>query len=100
MKKHCVLATNGDDDDGANSNNIVFIIKETELYVAVVILSAKDNQKLSKFLSEGLERLVYCNKHKTKSDNKDTINEYRYFLESNSVGVNKFWIYYFGHITW
>ena len=90
MKKHCVLATNGDDDDGDNSNNIVFIIKETELYVAVVILSAKDNQKLSKFLSEGLERLVYCNKHKKKSDNKVTINEYRYFLESNSVGVNKF----------
>ena len=30
---------------------------------------------------------VYQNEFKTKSDNKNTANEYRYFLESNFVGV-------------
>ena len=53
--KHFVLsapgAANADSDDGANSNNIVFTIKETKLYAPVVTLPAKDNQKLSKLLS-------------------------------------------------
>ena len=33
---------------------------------SVVTLSAKNNQKLSKFLSKGFERLLYWNKYKTK----------------------------------
>ena len=51
-------------------------------------LSAKYNQKLSKRLSKGFERSVYWNEYKTKSENKNTTNEYRYFLKSNFVGVN------------
>ena len=66
-----------------NSNNIIFPIKDTKLYVPVVTLSAKDNQKLSKLLSKGSERSVYWNEYKTKSDNKDIVNEWRYFLELN-----------------
>ena len=63
-------------------------IKDTRVYVPVVTLSARDNQKLSKLLSKGFERSVYWNEYKTKSENKNTTNEYRYFLESNFVGVN------------
>ena len=63
-------------------------MKDTKLYVSVVTLSAKDNQKLSKRLSKGYERSIYWNEHKTKSDNENTTNEYRYFIESNFVGVN------------
>ena len=66
-----------------NSNNIIFPIKDTKLYAPVVTLSAKDNQKLSKLLSKGSERSVYWNEYKTKSDNKDIVNECRYFLELN-----------------
>ena len=59
--KYCVLASNGNDndDDDANSNNIIFTIKDTKLHVLVVTLSAKDNQKLSKLLSEGFKSSVY-----------------------------------------
>ena len=32
---------------------------------------------------------MYWNEYKTKSENKNTTNEYRYFLESNVEGVNK-----------
>ena len=79
---------NGKNDD----NNIIFTIKDTKLYVPVVTLSARDNKKLSKFLSKGFERSVYWNEYKTKCDNKNTTNEFRFFLESNFVGVNRLFV--------
>ena len=41
--KHCVLSVLGNENDNANadSNNVVFTIKDTELYVPVVTLSAR-----------------------------------------------------------
>ena len=75
-----------------NANDIVFTIKDTKLYVPVVTLSARDNQKLSKLLSKGFEKSVYCNEYKTKSENKNTTNENMYFLESNFVGVNRLFV--------
>ena len=49
--EYCVLAAAGTDNTNVNYNNIIFTIKEAKLYVPVVTLS--DNQKLSKFLSNG-----------------------------------------------
>ena len=43
--KHCVLALAGVEHN-ADSNNIIFTIKDTKLYVSVVSLSAKNKQKL------------------------------------------------------
>ena len=43
-------------------------IKDTKLYFLVVTLSARDNQKLTKLLSKGLERSIYWNEYKTKSE--------------------------------
>ena len=68
--KYCVLAETGVENADTNSNNIIFIIKDTKLYVPVVTLSAEDNQKLPKLLSKGFERSGYCNEYKTKSENK------------------------------
>ena len=50
-----------------DSNNIIFTIKYTKLYIRVVTTSVKDNQKLSKLLSKGLERSGYWNEYKAKS---------------------------------
>ena len=91
-KEHCVLSVadvGNNDNDGTNSNNIIFTKKDRKLYVPVVTLSAKDNQTLSKFLRKRFERSGYWNEYKTKSENKNTTNEYRYFLESNFVEVNR-----------
>ena len=55
-------------------------------------LTVKDDQKLSKLLSKGFQRSVYWNEYETKSENKNSTNEYRYFLESNFVGVNRFFV--------
>ena len=40
----------------------------------------------------GFERSVYWNEFKTKSENKNTTNEYRYFPKSNFVGVDRVFV--------
>ena len=43
----CFAAANNDNvNDNDNTNNIFFTIKDTKLYIPVIILSARDNQKL------------------------------------------------------
>ena len=80
--KHCIFYVAG--TDYANGNNdddsIIFTIKYTKLYVSILSLYTRVNQNLSK---------IYWNEYKTKSENKNTTNEYRYFLESNFVIVNR-----------
>ena len=90
--KYWVLSAAGADDTNANSNNIIFTIKDVKLYVLVVTLSVKDNKKLSKLLSREFERSVYWNKFKTKNENKNAANEFIYFLESNFVGVDRLFV--------
>ena len=86
------MHANGNGDTDANPNNIIFTIKDTKLYVPVATLSTKDNKKLSKLFSKGFERSVYWNEYKTKIESKNTKNEYRYFLGSNFVGVNRLFV--------
>ena len=50
--KYCVLSAAGADNDNANPNNIIFIIKGTILYVPFITSSAKDNQKLYYLLKD------------------------------------------------
>ena len=52
---HYVLSANGKDNDEANSNNIIFNIKDTKLIVSLVTLSAKDNENYQKSLSKGFK---------------------------------------------
>ena len=80
--KYSVLLPAGNDNVNDNdSENILFTIKDTKLYVAVLTLS--------KLLSKGFKRSIYWNQYKTKSQNKNTTNEYGYFLESHFVRVNR-----------
>ena len=85
-------AGNYNANDNDNANNIIFNIKYTKLYISIVTLSARQNQKLSKLISKGFERSAYRNEYKTKSEDKNTTNEYRYFLESRFVGVDKLFV--------
>ena len=89
-KKYCVLFAarndnlNNNDYDN-NDINFIFTIKNITLYAPVVTLSSRDNRKLSKLLSKGFKRSVYWNEYKTKSENKNTTIQFRYFVKSNSV---------------
>ena len=71
LKMPICFSAAGDDNENSNLNNIFYTIKYTNLYVPVVTLSARDNQKLSKLLSKGFERSVYWNEYKTESENKN-----------------------------
>ena len=44
--KYCVLSEASADNVNNDSNNIIFTIKDSKLYVPVLTLSARDNQKL------------------------------------------------------
>ena len=79
---------NGNDDD----NNIIFTMRDTKLYVPVITLSPRDNQKLSRLFSKGFKRSVYWNEYQIKSDSKNVTHEFRSFLESNFVGVNRLFV--------
>ena len=79
--KYSIFSANENDNSNDNGNNIIFVIKGTKLSVPVVTLSAKDNQKILKDLSKKFEKSVYWNECKTIGENKNTANEYRYFLE-------------------
>ena len=48
-------AAGADNADNIDSKNIIFTIKDTKLYVPVITLSARDNQKLSKILAKDLK---------------------------------------------
>ena len=81
------MSAAGADNANPNSNNIIFTIKDIKFYAPVVTLSAKNNQKLSKFVSKGSERSVYWNEYQTKGQNENTTNGYGYWIESNFVEV-------------
>ena len=79
--KYCVLCVAGNENninEDINANNMIFTIKDLKLYIHVVTLSAKDNQKLSKLLSKWFERSVCWNEYKTESDNKNTTYEFTF----------------------
>ena len=64
--KYCVLAAAGNDNAIDNHDNFIFTTQDTKLFVPVVTLLARNNQKLSKLLSKGFERSVYWNWYKSK----------------------------------
>ena len=51
-KKYCILASNCIENANTSSNNIIFTIKDINLFFLVVNLSVKYNRKLSKLLTK------------------------------------------------
>ena len=72
---------------------IIYIrYQRDKIICSVPTLSAKDNQKISKRLNKGFESSVYWCEYKAKIDIKNETNEFRYFLESNFVAVNRLFV--------
>ena len=69
--KHCVLSVRGaaNDDNGNNSNNIIFTINDLKLSDPVCTLSAKNYQNFS---AKDLNT-VYWHENKTKNEHKNYI---------------------------
>ena len=62
----CVLTTAAinANADATGADSATFKITDAKLYVPIVTLSAEDNAKLSKLLSEGFKRPGHWNKYK------------------------------------
>ena len=86
------IASTANANDKNNDNGVIFAIKDTKLYISLVTLSARDNQKLSKRLSKGSERSVYWNEYKAKFDIKNTANKFIFLLESKFDWVNRLFV--------
>ena len=79
--ENCILTSL---DDG----NPTFTITDAKLYVPVVTLSIKDNDKLKKLLSEGFKRSVYWNKYKVIPNKTYNRDDYiRELLDASYQGV-------------
>ena len=63
--ENSVLTTAPINASATGADSATFKITDARLYVPVVTLSAEDDAKLVKQLSEGFKRPVYWNKYKT-----------------------------------
>ena len=86
----------GNDDTGADG--ATFKITDAKLYAPIVTLSAGDNAKLSKLLSEGFKRSFYWNKYKVVENilvSINNANEEKYMRERLDVsyqGVKRLFV--------
>ena len=70
-----------------------FTITDAKLYVSIITLSAEDNAKLSKLLSEGFKTAVYWNKYKIIPNKTYDENNYiTELLDSSYQGVTRLFV--------
>ena len=80
------------------ANTAIFKITDAKLYVPIVTLSAQDNVKLSKLISEGFKRSIYWNKYKVIDNILVEIaanNDEKYIrelLDSSYEGVKRLFV--------
>ena len=98
--ENCVLtaAAVGDNANLTGADSATFEITDGKLYVPIATLSAEDNAKLSKLLSEEFKRSIYWNKYKVIDNIAVEIaanNEEKYkreLLDSSYQGVKRLFV--------
>ena len=80
------------------ANTATLKITDAKLYVPIIALSAEDNVKLSKLLSEGFQRWVYWNKYKVIPNRiveiaaQNAKHQIRELLDSSYQGVKRLFV--------
>ena len=80
------------------ANTATLKITDAKLYVPIITLSAEDNVKLSKLLSEGFKRWVYWNKYKVIPNRiveiaaQNAKHQIRELLDSSYQGVKRLFL--------
>ena len=75
------------------AGNSTFKITDAKLYVPVVTLSAEDNAKLSKLLTEGFKRSVYWNECKVIPEQRYNANDnIRKLIDPSWQGINRLFV--------
>ena len=83
----------------STTDEALFKIANTKLYIPIVTLSSKDNVKLVKLLEDGFNRPVYWNEYQTKMETKnlDNNNLARFFLDAVFQGVKRLFVLAFNN---
>ena len=84
--------------DVANQNG-TFAITDTKLYVPVVTLSQKDNEKLLKQLQFDFERAINWNKYLSKPESLPQNPNLNHFIEPSFQGINRLFVLTFENDT-
>ena len=69
--------------------------KDTKLYVSVVTLSTKDDNKLLERLETGLKRTIKWNKYNSEMTTETKTNTLNYLIDSTFDKVNRLFVFSF-----
>ena len=72
--------------------NAVFKISNTKLYVAVVTLSAKDDNNFLEQLKSGFKRTIKWNKYRSEMTNQTKTNNLNYLIDPTFNKVNRLFV--------
>ena len=97
--KNCVLAditrNTGDDPAIVAPSGATFKIKDTKLYVPIVILSKENDIKLLEQLKSGFKRTIKWNKYRSKMTIQPQNNKLNYLIDPKFTNVNRFFVLLF-----
>ena len=76
-----------------NLTNATFKITGTKLYITVVILSTKDDNKLLKHLKSECRRIIKWNKYRSEMSNQPISNKLKHLIDQTFNKVNRFFVF-------
>ena len=98
--ENCAITRKATRTADANNNlpainsptNATMRIKDLILYVTVVTLSSKDDNKLLKQLKLGFKRTIKWNKHRSEISNETEANNFKYLIDPTFNKVNRLFV--------
>ena len=75
-----------------NSENAIFEIKDTKLYIPVVTLSKENDIKLLEQLKTGLKRTIKWNKYRSQMTIQPKNSNLNHFIDPTFMNVNKLFV--------
>ena len=76
----------------AASTGALFVIEDYKLYVAVVTLSAKNDNKLLEQLKTGFKRTIKWNKYRLEMSHQAKNNNLNYLIDLTFTNVNRLFV--------
>ena len=81
------------------NQNVTFAITDAKLYVPVVTLSQKDNEKLLEQLQPGFKRVITWNKYLSKPELLSQNPNLNHLIEPSFQGINRLFVLAFENDT-
>ena len=82
----------GQQNSGDSPTNATFKISDTKMYVPVVTLSAKNDNKLIEQLKTGFKRTIKWNKNRLETSNQTANNNLNYLIDPTFTNLNRLYV--------